>query len=157
MPVWEAIAMIATTVALFAAVISVVRTVSLGRRLKVAVEKKSEMQRKILDKFSSSEELNDFLNSEAGKDFVAAAELPESVDNPYSSILRSVRGGILAVALGVTLYLLDDQVGGEGLFVIGILLAVGGVAVLFAAAVSYFLSQKWGLLRSESSDGNMAS
>jgi len=156
MSMWEFLAPMAMGIAMFVAIVSIVRTVSTGRQMRTAVEKKNELQQNILKQFEEGEELNHFLNTPAGKDFVAAAEVPVA-DNPYASILRSVRGGVITVALGVTLYFLDGQVGGEGLYVLGILLTVAGLAVMLAAGVSYVLSQKWGLLPSTTSDGNIDS
>ncbi len=156
MEIWEFIAPMTLGIALFIAIVTIVRTITSGRQVRTAVEKKSELQQNILKQFEEGEELNQFLNTPAGKEFVATAEIPLD-NNPYTSILRSVRGGIIAVALGGAFYFLDDQVGGEGLNIVGILLTVAGLAVMLAAGVSYFLSQKWGLLRQPESDGTMDS
>lgn len=150
---WEWIAPLTLSLAVVAGLVSIVRSITTSRQMSNAVEKKSALQQEVLKQFASGDELNDFLNSPAGREFVAAAELPAD-DNPYASILRSVRGGIITTALGITLYFLNNDIGGEGLYFFGALLTVAGLAVLAAAAVSYALSRKWGLLPAADADEN---
>ncbi len=141
----EIFATLTLALAVLAALVLLVRGIVRSRQMNQALEAKSRLQQQVLSQFSESDELAHFLNTPAGEEFVSAAEMPID-NNPYTSILRSIRGGILAIAVGVTLYFLNNEVGGEGFRWLGILLSVGGLAVIGGAGVSYFLSQKWGLL-----------
>ena len=141
----EIMATLTLALAFLAAMVLLVRGIVRSRQASQALEAKSRLQQQILEQFSNSDELAHFLSTPAGEELVAAAGIPVD-NNPYASILRSIRGGILAVALGITLYFLNNAVGGEGFHWLGILLSVGGLAVIGGAGISYFLSQKWGLL-----------
>jgi hypothetical protein len=64
-------------------------------------------------------------------------------------VLRAIQSGIVLLVLGIALFIVRPQFTGEGslgLLVFGTLSTALGIAFLLAAAVSYMLSRRWGLL-----------
>src|SRR5215467_15255350 len=58
----------------------------------------NEMQKHILDKFSSAKDFADFVQSPAGQKYVTS--FADTVTSPRNSILTSMRTGIVLVGLG---------------------------------------------------------
>lgn len=111
-----------------------------------------EMNHKLLDKFSSTEALVEFLNSEAGSRFTES-EIVEPT-SPYARILGSVQVGIILslASIGLLFVASKIQAEGEGLTVVGILGLTIGVGFLVSSVVSYLLSKSWGLINGHRPD-----
>jgi len=58
----------------------------------------NEMQRHVLDKFSSAKDFADFVQSPAGQKYVMT--FTDAVTSPRNSILTSLRTGIVLIGLG---------------------------------------------------------
>lgn len=115
-------------------------------RQKRAAAMQSELQRRLLEKFATGEELTAFMNSEAGRRF-SDFELVEAT-GPYAKILGSIQVGIILTLAGIGVLVVDQTIpiGGEGLAFVGILGLTIGVGFLLSAAVSHRLSKAWGLI-----------
>ena len=121
-----------------------------SRRLKMA-RMQAEVHGKLLDKFGSSQELVQYLESDAGKAFL---EPPAAVQvSPYRRILGSVQAGIILSLVGGVLLLMRDQEGIQGAVVGGGLLLALGLGFLISAGVSFRLSKAWGLLDTRTING----
>ena len=116
-------------------------------QLKVA----SEFHGKLLDRLSSARDFGDFLNSEGGVRFLnsLAGGGPKA---PQTRIIRAVVLGIVLLTLGFALFLfvwfsptLGDDTRRGIIFVATIAVALG-VGLIVAAAVSYSMSRRMGLL-----------
>jgi hypothetical protein len=114
------------------------------RRYKVA-RVQAEVQMMFLSKFDSPQNMLSYVETESGRKFLSS--LAQETGTPYGHILSCVRWGILLIIFGGTLCVLraaslveqDPQVFG----IIAIALGVGCEA---AAAASYFLYRKLGLV-----------
>lgn len=98
---------------------------------------RAELQKEVLAKFSSGQELNEFLNTDAGRRLMQ--EPPASKYGSKRRVIALAVGGIIAVGAGVGFYF-----GGEDLEAVG-LFTGGGLALLASAGVSYWLAKKLGL------------
>lgn len=120
------------------------------RRYKIA-RLQSDVQMKLLDKIDSSQSVLAYAETEAGRHFLnsLAVEQTERAA-PHRSILGGVRAGILLIALGIALVLLQSVVNGDGPQVcrfFGTLAIALGIGFELAALATYFLSQSFGLLK----------
>jgi len=106
-------------------------------------QERIEVRKALIDKFASAQDLNNLMETAAGRRLFAESSAGSS---PVRPVLWSVRMGILAVLTAV-------GVGGLGLManensVLGAaaLLVCIGFGFLVSAAVTYRLSKSWGLL-----------
>lgn len=116
---------------------------------------RAEVQRELIAKFSSGRELAEFLNSEGGRFLEGSVDpMEEMLRSRYSlkqKTIGMITGGLINLAVGVAFYIVGLSMGFPFDMVGWILLGVGG-ALLISAAVSYYLSQKWGLDKPAGSD-----
>lgn len=115
----------------------------------------AEIHSKLLEKFATSQELVDFLQTDEGRRFLESAAGPRL--NPLEKIIRSIKyGTILAVfGLGLLLLGLMGRVDDDGaLTVIGFMFESVGVGFLISAAISHYFSKRWGLYRGENLPGS---
>ena len=119
------------------------------RRHKVA-KIVGEMHNKMLDRFSSSQDLIAYLQTDASKQFLSMGE--SEPKNPYGRILGAAQIGAILSSLGVALLLLrlgaarDPQESGVPVLLLtGSVILALGIGFLAAAALSYRLSKSLGL------------
>lgn len=109
-----------------------------------AVKRKQQnaIQKHLLDKFSSASDLSQFLQSPAGQKY--AASFSDTVTSPHSSVLSSVRLGIILIFAGFAFMVIRpawpqqlNTMRATG--VVGIMLGIG---FLVSAAVSWFIAKR---------------
>src|SRR6516164_5643182 len=66
-------------------------------------KQQNTMQKHLLDKFSSTHDFTEFVQSPAGQKYVAG--FTDSVTKPYASILNSLRIGIVLIFLGLAFFM----------------------------------------------------
>jgi hypothetical protein len=102
------------------------------------------MQKHLLDKFSSTRDFTEFVQSPAGQKYVAG--LSDAVTKPGASILTSVRIGIVLVFVGLAFFLIRPIPDAhEGPFVlrgVGTLVSMLGAGFLVSGLVSYLIAKK---------------
>ena len=130
----------------------IIKVISNNRKTFRMATMQAELQSKLLDKFSSSPELLEYLQSDASKGF---AELvpAEARPNPYDKILGSVQVGIVLLMAGLACMFLRDQIsdGFEAFTFLGALGSALGVGFLLSAAIAFLLSKKWGIINGDAS------
>lgn len=119
------------------------------RRWNRATQVQSDLQTKLLDKFSTSSELMEYLKSDAGTRFIESTTAVQA--DPYSRILSSVQSGAVLSLAGFAFLLMSGRMGEseQGFIVIGTLGAALGVGFLISALISFFLSKSWGLINGD--------
>ncbi len=124
------------------------------RRFKIA-KTQAQVQMKLLEKFSSGQDLLAYLNSEAGKRFLETTAIEQVRANPIGRILTSVQVGVILAVAGVALFFMGRQFPDavRGFVAFGTLALALGVGFLLSAGVSYRLSKSFGLLESPSPRG----
>jgi hypothetical protein len=107
---------------------------------------KSQLQKKIVDKFSTAQELNDFLQSKEGNKFLNFLRLNGRA--PREKILSSLSRGVILSCLGIAIIVIGGLFAGEIMYFIafGIVLIALGVGFLISTKISYKLSKKWGII-----------
>ena len=119
----------------------------------------TELNTKLIDRFSSSEELLAYLQSPAGKSLIEPAVLPQAaprpmpMNAPLSRIFWSLQSGIVVGTLGAGLIFVSRGVATDPefaqiLYGIGIVILTIGLGFAVSAAVSYVLSHRLGLIQS---------
>ena len=138
-------------------VILLVRTAVEHRRWQRALRTQTDLHTKLIDRFGSSEELLAYLQSPAGKLLTETPALPQAAPRaimaaPLSRIFWSLQAGIVIGALGAGLIFVsgspDDAEVTTFLRGVGTVILAIGVGFTVSAAVSYFLSQRLGLMQS---------
>ncbi len=110
---------------------------------------KANLQNKLIDKFSTGTELNDFLQSSGGCKFINF--LTAGGSGPKEKLLASITKGIILTFLGTALlfigpFLQEAIAEIRGFQAFGIALLAVGIGFLVSTFISYKLSKKWGII-----------
>ena len=117
----------------------------------------TEVHSKLLDRFTSNEDLLAYLQSPAGKKFLEAAPnaleaAPRPMSAPVGRIFFSLQAGLVLLAGGIGFIAVSARVGGAGatpLYGIGVILTLIGVAMVVSAGAFYLLSKRFGLWQAD--------
>ena len=129
------------------AAVLVIRMVIENGRSKRETEAQLQMHTRLIDRFGSPKELLDYLQSDAGKRFLAPASVQKVM--PYKRILGAAQAGIVLTFVGVAFWLIRDSLGQEGMRAatfLGSVTFAFGLGFLCSAVLAHVLSRKWGLL-----------
>ena len=136
-----------------AVLIWIIKTLVDQRRWNRLSRIQTEVHSKLLERFSSNQELLAYMETPAGKRFFESAPIaleagPRPMQAPISRIFWSLQAGLVLIALGIGFDLVSLRVKAEaseamyGLGMIGLLI---GIALVVSAGVFYVLSRKFGL------------
>jgi hypothetical protein len=114
----------------------------------------TEVHTRLLDRFSSNEELMAYIATPAGSKFLQSAPISldtgtRSMGAPLNRIMWSLQAGLVLCAGGCGLMLASGRMTDDSylpLEIMGILAVALGVGFAVSAAVSFLMSQKMGLL-----------
>lgn len=111
---------------------------------------KSMLQKNIVDKFSSAQELNDFLQSQEGNKFLNFLKFNGLA--PREKILSSLSKGVILSFFGIALVVIGQIFTEEMKYfnAFGIVIISLGVGFLISTFISYKLSKKWGIINKKS-------
>lgn len=107
---------------------------------------RSEERTRLLERFSSSQELTAFLNSEAGARLLKTHRGP---GHPSRKIAGAVFGGVITLFIGLGFLVVVFQgwdPSGGNLIVPGTIFVMIGIGILIAAAISSWLFSRAGLM-----------
>ena len=134
------------------------------RRWLRTVKVQSDVHGRLMERFSSNDELMAYVQSPAGRQFLqglpaAAPETPNvsSVAAPLTRILWSVQAGVVLVCGGtgflvIKPYFVDEVA--EMLLVWGVIGVALGIGFILAAGASYILSVRFGLFDAAQNGGS---
>jgi hypothetical protein len=136
------------------AIVWLIRQFLENRRWSRIFKLQSEVHGRLIDKFSSSQELAQYMETEAGKRFLEAAPIsagiePEQrVPNAVARVLTPLQIGIVLVLLGIGLLLLrhaatDTQV---PMLILGTVALMPGIGFIISAGVTWVLAARLGLM-----------
>jgi threonine/homoserine/homoserine lactone efflux protein len=110
---------------------------------------RSEERLRILDRFTTAQELSDFLGSRTGQKLLD--RLGGRSQRAAMGIVRAVRGGIILcfVGLGFLVFASNLKASGQELFGVGVMLVITGLGVIASAFVSAAVARRLGLLSGE--------
>jgi hypothetical protein len=114
----------------------------------------TEVHTKLLDRFTSNEDLMAYMQTPSGRRFLESAPLPiegpaKTVAAPLSRILWSLQVGIVLATGGLGTLFVSGRVIEEiaqPLFALGVLVLALGAGFVVSAAASFLLSRRLGLL-----------
>ncbi|HEY1338850.1 MAG TPA: hypothetical protein VGF59_15145 [Bryobacteraceae bacterium] len=114
----------------------------------------TEAHKKLMDRFTSNEDLLAYIQSPAGSKFLESAPIaldagPRSATAPLSRILWTVQGGVVVVAVGIGLEIVSHRVAYEvsqPLQALGVLGIALGLGLVISAVVSFMISRRLGLI-----------
>jgi len=141
----EQLAIVLTMWGIFTGLGWVVWVVSTNLRKKRVAQTQAEMQAKLLDKLSASQDLAEFLKTEAGRRLMETT--PAERTNPFGKILASIQIGLVLFLLGIALLSLAGVIRGawDEMIVFGSISLAVGIGFMTSAGISYTLSKSWGL------------
>jgi len=121
-----------------------------GRLAKV----QAEAHTKLLDRFTGNEELLAYVKSPAGARFLESAPIsldgsPRAMGSPVTRILWSIQAGVVLAAAGIGMNYVSRHIDpdrADPIFTFSVIVLSVGVGFLASAGLSYFLSQRLGLL-----------
>ena len=133
-----------------------VRTVIEQKRWSRLSKTQSEVHNKILDRFSTSAELLDYIRTPAGTKFLESAPIPLHAEAapqnaPLTRVMWSVQIGIVVAAASLGMLLVAgrfDKEAAQEMSALGLIGLSIGVGFIVSAAVSIFLSRRLGLWQS---------
>lgn len=119
--------------------------VSTVRRFKIA-RLQADVQTRMLDRLSSSQDLAAFAQTEAGKQMLDSLKVESS--SPYTRIIASIQAGVVMLLFGGALLWLRARVpdAADGFTVFGTLIIALGVGLGISSAISYALSKSFHLI-----------
>jgi flagellar biogenesis protein FliO len=136
------------------ALVWLIRALFENRRWSRIFKLQSEVHGKLIDKFSSSQELAAYMETEAGKRFLEAAPIPvgfepeQRVPNAVARVLTPLQIGIVLTLLGLGCYLLR-HVGTDmktPMLVFGTLALMPGLGFIISAGITWVLAGRLGLM-----------
>jgi len=151
----EPLAVASVFIVLIAIIGWIIRGIMNHRRWLRVSKLQTDMQNKLLERFSSNEEMLAFIQTPAGKKFLESASVPaevgpRSINAPIGRILWSIQLGIITLVTGSGLEIaggrLTDTDAITGFQVAGWLVIALGVGFILSAIGSYILSRRLGLL-----------
>jgi hypothetical protein len=135
---------------MFSVIPVIIWTIITNNRRKKIAELQTSMQTKLLEKFGNSQELLDYLRSEAGQKFMESAAMERA--RPAGRILGSIQAGLILTFVGIAILAVRAGVpslgtdGLNGLLILGSLAIAIGLGFLSSAVISFWLSKAWGLM-----------
>jgi hypothetical protein len=136
------------------AVVWLIRQFLENRRWGRIFRLQSEVHGRLIDKFSSNQELAGYMQTDAGKRFLEAAPIPvgfepeQRVPNAVARVLTPLQIGIVLVLLGIG-FLMLRRVRAEmyePMLVLGTVALMPGIGFIISAGVSWVLAGRLGLL-----------
>jgi len=151
----EGVSIFAVMLTVVGALVWLIRTLIEHRRWSRVSKIQTEIYNKLLDRFTSHEDLLRYVQSAAGRDFIQSATspistgTPPSVSAPVGRILWSLQAGVILFALGLGLQIvagrLHPDVAGS-VSTMGVLGLCAGVGFAVSAVVAWIVSRRLGIL-----------
>ncbi len=108
-----------------------------------------DLQTKLLEKFNNTAELMEYLQGDAGQQFLISATAEKA--DPRGRILGSVQTGLILLSGGIAFMFLKGQIAEaeEGFALLGTLGIALGAGFIVSAAIAYVLSKTWGVINGD--------
>jgi hypothetical protein len=137
-----------------AALVWLVRQFLENRRWGRIFKLQSEVHGRLIDKFSSNQELSGYMETEAGKRFLEAAPIPvgfeqnQHMPNAIARVLTPLQIGVVLVLLGVGFFMLRHVRTEmyEPMLVLGTVALMPGLGFIISAGITWVLAARLGLI-----------
>ncbi len=135
-------------------IVWLIRTLIDYRRWSRLSKVQTDVHTKILDRFSSNEDMLTYIQSPAGSRFLQSSPItldagPRSLGAPLGRILWSAQGGLVLMAGGIGFLIVSGRVtddASQPLQALGVLAIAIGVGFAVSAIISFLISRKLGLI-----------
>jgi hypothetical protein len=136
-----------------AVLIWIIKTLVDQRRWNRLSRVQTEVHSKLLERFTSNDELLAYMQTPAGKRFFESAPIaleagPRPMRAPIGRIFWSLQAGLVLIAMGIGFDLVSLRVkaeASEALYGLGMISLLVGIALVLSAGVFYLLSRRFGL------------
>jgi hypothetical protein len=136
------------------ALLWLIRTLIDNRRWGRIFKMQSEVHGRLIERFSSNEELLGYMGTEAGKRFLEAAPIPVDFDRDrrvpavLSRVLLPLQAGVVLTLLGVGLLFLRHSLPeiAAPLLVFGVVVLMPGLGLVVSAGITWVLAGRLGLM-----------
>lgn len=135
------------------AVLWLVRLLAENRRWGKAFRMQSEAHARLIEKFGASEELLRYMETDAGKRFLEAAQITtegagRSLPNIAARVLTNLQVGLVMTLLGAGFLGVRHSVGeGEvAMLVLGMITLMPGLGLILSAGVTWYLGRRMELI-----------
>ena len=136
------------------ALVWLIRMLVETRRWNRAFKLQSDVHSRLIDKFSSNQELAAYMQTDAGRRFLEAAPIPmgaatgQRMPSAVARVLTPVQVGVVMVLLGIGLLLLRNAGPDMGvpMLVLGTVILMPGIGFILSAAVAWALAGRLGLM-----------
>jgi hypothetical protein len=142
--------------ALLSVFVWLVRAIIEHRRWLRLSRVQAEVHTKVMDRLTSNDDLLAYIQTPAGRRFLESAPIavegaPRTHGAPVGSILWSLQGGVVLIALGIGMWFLQQQGDvvpevSQALYVIGVIAAALGSGFVVSAVLAYVISSRMGLV-----------
>jgi hypothetical protein len=140
--------------AFFLAVVWVIRIFVEGRRWNSSFKLQSELHGRLIDKFTSSQELATYMETDAGKRFLEVspaalgADFAARMPNVVARVLTPLTAGIVLVLSGIGLLLLRNTQPDmtTPMLVLGTLALMPGLGFILSAGATWIVAKRLGML-----------
>lgn len=145
------------------AIILLARMFIENRRWSRIFKMQSDVHGRLIERFTTNQELASYMQTEAGRKFLEAAPLPISfeqhqrVPSAIARILTPLQAGIVMVLLGIGLLLLrhtDPEMNTPMLF-LGTVVLMPGIGFIISAGASWFLASRLGLMPGDTTQSRL--
>jgi hypothetical protein len=142
-------------IAIFTALVLITRFFVESRRWGRTFKMQSEVHSRLIDKFTTSQELAAYMETEAGKRFLEAAPISTGagagpyVPNVVARVLTPLQIGFVMVLLGIGFLLLrhvGDQDTAESMMITGTVMLMPGIGFILSAAATWAVAHRLGLM-----------
>jgi hypothetical protein len=152
--IMEGMAMLLVMGTVVGTLLWIIRTLVEHRRWHRTSKIQTEVHTKLMDRFTSNEDLMAYMQSPSGRRFLESTPLAvegpaRSMGAPLSRILWSLQAGVVLATAALGLLFVSNRVIEEiaqPLFALGVLALAVGVGFVMSAAASFLLSRRLGLL-----------
>jgi hypothetical protein len=150
------VAMFGVFLVVTAVVVWIIRLIVFQRRWNRMSKVQFDTHAKLLDRFTSNEDLLAYVQTPAGRRFLEATPIPiqdqpAAIAAPLSRILWSVQAGVVLAVGGIGLLYVSTRFTEEAsqfFMVIGVITIALGVGFMMSAVAAYVLSRRLGLVES---------
>jgi hypothetical protein len=125
-----------------------------GRRWNRALKAQSEIHGRLIDKFSTSQELAAYMETEAGRRFLAVpsattgSDFAQQMPNAVARVLTPLTVGIVMVLSGLGFIAIRNASPDTStpLFILGIIALMPGIGFILSSGATWFVARRLGLL-----------
>jgi len=140
-----------------------VRSFLENRRWSRTFKLQSDVHAKLIDRFSSSQELAAYMETEAGKRFLEATpiavglEQSQRMPNAVARVLTPLQIGVVLVLLGIGFFLLRNvnYAMNTPMLVLGVVATMPGIGFILSAGITWVLAGRLGLIPDSASDSQL--